>query len=199
MSLTRTAGLVTAAGASSRMGSPKALLPLPDGTPLAVHQLRRLTQAGCNPVILVLGSEAARIQDALPKDTPSVVNDDWATGRFSSIQTGLRALWPFDACVILPVDAVGISDHTIQRLIESAARSGSRAVRPIYQGEAGHLLWINQATAQCLLDYEGPMDKSLQDWLQHDIDFLEIDDSQLTANANTPDQWHQWLSALSQE
>ena len=194
MSRPCTAGLVTAAGASSRMGTPKALLALPDGTPLAVHQLRRLQQAGCDPVTLVLGSEAARIQAALPDDVPAVVNADWATGRFSSIQTGLRALWPFEACVILPVDAVGLSDHTIQQLIEFADGSGSLAVRPTYQGQAGHLLWIDHTIAQRLLDYKGPMDTSLQDWLRNDTDLFEIDDPQLTANVNTPEQWDQWCA-----
>lgn len=193
----RTAGLVTAAGASSRMGSPKALLKLPDGSPLAAHQLRRLVKAGCNPVTLVLGSEAERIQSALPTDLPTVLNQQWVTGRFSSIQTGLRALWPFDACVILPVDAVGLSDRSIDQLIEYANQSESSAVRPTYQGKPGHLLWIDQSIGQRLLAYEGAMDQSLQDWLRDETDLCEINDPRLTANVNTPEQWRQWLETLA--
>ena len=42
----RPAGIVLAAGASRRMGTPKALLPTPSGLPLAAHQAARLRAAG---------------------------------------------------------------------------------------------------------------------------------------------------------
>ena len=53
-------GLVLAAGASSRMGRPKALLPTMDGRPLAVWQADRLRAAGCAEVLIVIGSHGRR-------------------------------------------------------------------------------------------------------------------------------------------
>ena len=77
------AGLVLAAGAGSRYGMPKALARGDDGLPWLVRTIRTLTDAGCSPVIVVLGAEAAEARALLDEGglTPSVVvalADDWA-------------------------------------------------------------------------------------------------------------------------
>jgi CTP:molybdopterin cytidylyltransferase MocA len=90
-STSTTAGLVLAAGASSRMGYPKALLPTPANVPLAVHQMRLLRAAGCPRVAVVLGAHAESIAKKIT-DGEVVQHPDWAKGRLTSIQAGLRAL-----------------------------------------------------------------------------------------------------------
>ena len=62
----QTAGIVLAAGASQRMGRPKALLPVAAGVPLAARQADVLRAGGCEPVAVVLGAEIARIRAGLP-------------------------------------------------------------------------------------------------------------------------------------
>ena len=87
----KTAGIVLAAGASQRMGFPKALLRGADGVPLAARQARLLRAGGCEPVVVVVGAEAARVRAALPEDVTVVENARWAEGRATSLQAGLRA------------------------------------------------------------------------------------------------------------
>jgi len=123
-------GIVLAAGASSRMGSPKALLKTPEGIPLALHQLKLLESAGCGKTAIVLGSEAERISAELP-GVHIILNPDWESGRPSSILAALKNATSGDGIFILPVDTVGIRAETsgkfwrpqTQRIIRPSARS----------------------------------------------------------------------------
>ena len=89
------AGLVLAAGAGSRYGLPKALARDEDGIPWLVRTIGALTDAGCSPVIVVLGAKAAEARALLDEFglTASVVvarADDWVEGLSASLRAGLR-------------------------------------------------------------------------------------------------------------
>ncbi|TFC59807.1 nucleotidyltransferase family protein [Cryobacterium sp. TMT2-15-1] len=125
------AGLVLAAGAGSRYGMPKALARGNDGIPWLVRTIRTLTDAGCSPVIVVLGAETAEVRALLHQFgmTPSVVltqAEDWAEGLSASLRAGLRQatelqateLLPAPVAVaIVPVDIPGLLPGTVARLI----------------------------------------------------------------------------------
>ncbi|TFC38850.1 nucleotidyltransferase family protein [Cryobacterium sp. TMT2-14] len=125
------AGLVLAAGAGSRYGMPKALAQGDDGIPWLVRTIRTLTDAGCSPVIVVLGAETAEVRALLHQFgmTPSVVltqAEDWAEGLSASLRAGLRQatelqateLLPAPVAVaIVPVDIPGLLPGTVARLI----------------------------------------------------------------------------------
>lgn len=90
--MTSPAGLVLAAGGSRRLGQPKQLLEL-DGETLLRRTVRIAVEAGCGPVVVVLGAgaEALRLQVAgLPAEV--VVNAEWEQGMGGSIRAGLEAL-----------------------------------------------------------------------------------------------------------
>ncbi|TFC25668.1 nucleotidyltransferase family protein [Cryobacterium sp. TMT2-18-3] len=125
------AGLVLAAGAGSRYGMPKALARGNDGIPWLVRTIRTLTDAGCSPVIVVIGAETAEVRALLHQFgmTPSVVltqAEDWAEGLSASLRAGLRQatelqateLLPAPVAVaIVPVDIPGLLPGTVARLI----------------------------------------------------------------------------------
>ncbi len=94
------AGVVLAAGSSTRMGSNKLLLDI-DGEPMLRHVAGRAVGAGLDPVLVVLGFEAERLAPALEGLTCSVlVNGDYERGMNSSFCCGLARV-PEDASAVV--------------------------------------------------------------------------------------------------
>ena len=86
----RIAGVVLAAGTSSRLGPNKLLLRL-DSEPLILRAVRRAAEAGLAPVIVVLGYEAERVAatlDGLAVET--IVNPAYRAGMHGSLQAGIE-------------------------------------------------------------------------------------------------------------
>lgn len=87
-----TAAIILAAGASTRLGQPKQLIRLGTET-LLERAVRVALDAGCFPVVVVLGAEASRIRDGSNLREASVaVNDAWPEGMAASIKAGLEAV-----------------------------------------------------------------------------------------------------------
>ena len=181
------AGLILAAGASTRMGQPKALLLTPAGIPLTQHQANLLRQAGCDEVLVVLGSDFKYITSQIP-NCITVHNPNWETGRFSSIQAGLRALQKFDGCFILPVDTVGVSLQALQATRDFAEQKKPAAVRPTFNGEDGKIAWISKPLADEIARAE-TADTRLDLILQEKAIRFPVEDPAILNNVNTPEEW----------
>lgn len=83
------AGIVLAAGTSSRMGTNKLLMEL-EGETVVWRTVRQAQEAGLDPVIVVLGFEAAMIVDALHGlDVRTVINDRYERGINTSVHAGI--------------------------------------------------------------------------------------------------------------
>ncbi|WP_319589927.1 nucleotidyltransferase family protein [uncultured Draconibacterium sp.] len=81
--------LLLAAGASSRMGKPKPLLPW-EGKRLIEHQVNMLLSTG-NPVVVVLGNQSESIIPILQGlPVKFTINENWEMGMGTSIATGVR-------------------------------------------------------------------------------------------------------------
>lgn len=189
----RQAGIVLAAGASSRMGRPKALLETPSGQPLALVQCGLLESAGCDRVVIVLGSVAEKIEGQLT-GCEIVVNEVWTKGRVRSVQTGLSALPDYDGYVILPVDTVDVQPSTLKILLEERGPS-TYAVRPTYRGEVGRVLWLSDAATRDVLSVYDPAAR-LDDIVAGRELRIEVDDPAILNNVNTPDDWANWMKKL---
>ncbi|TFB46781.1 nucleotidyltransferase family protein [Cryobacterium tagatosivorans] len=124
------AGLLLAAGAGSRHGSPKALRRGKDGEPWLLRAINALQTGGCSPVIVVLGARGDEAELLLPGrgDSPERAGDlvvvhaaDWATGVSASLRAGLAAaaaLEPAPAAVaVVPVDVPDLDGAIVARLI----------------------------------------------------------------------------------
>ena len=116
--LSRVAGLLLAAGPGRRIGGPKALLRQGD-TLLVERALAVLREAGCQPVVVVLGAGADRVQATADLgDALVLVNPGWGSGVGSSLRVGLAALADSDveAALVVPVDMPGIGVAAVERV-----------------------------------------------------------------------------------
>lgn len=122
------AAVLLAAGASTRFGQPKQLLPW-HGRPMITHTLDTAWIAGLAPRVVVLGAEAARIHPALSnRDAIVMRNYRWAEGMSTSIAIGLAALPPsVGAAIFLPIDQPLI-DIDLLRALKAAWERGAGTI-----------------------------------------------------------------------
>jgi molybdenum cofactor cytidylyltransferase len=167
--------VVLAAGASRRLGRPKQLVRVDDET-LVERAARVAHEAGCEPVIVVIGaySEEIRSKVAMP-DVRVVVNERWQQGMASSICVGVTALDDrAEGCVLMTCDMPAVTAEHLRRLISArclmaslyAGRCGVPAFFPramfpdllVLQGDAGARELIRDAAALELADGEVDID-----------------------------------------
>jgi molybdenum cofactor cytidylyltransferase len=139
------AAVVLAGGDSTRMGSPKALLPAPDGQPFVVRIVRALADAAIPTIAVVTGSAHEAIVEALgaafPADTATAVrNADPSRGQLSSLWTGMDAVVDesTDALLVTLVDVPMVSAATVSVVVEAWRRSRAPIVRPAVGARHGH-------------------------------------------------------------
>jgi len=126
------AGIILAAGASRRMGSPKALLDYRGET--FVDRLIRIFSRFCDPVIVVSGVHAAAIRQRMERRARLVINPDPDRGQLSSLQRALVEV-PHGASGFLftPVDCPTVREETVAMLIDEFHRGDA-----VHQGDESH-------------------------------------------------------------
>lgn len=194
--------LVLAAGASSRMGSPKASLDYRGRT--ALSRILGTCEA------LDLG-EAVVVTGAHPEETLAaaaghparfVRNAEWAKGRGTSLRRGLRAIPPDAEAVLLwPVDVCLPSAALVTELVAALARApGAQAAVPSYEGRRGHPLLIGAEALPRFLDL-GP-DAPARDLVRALAEegrllHVECQERSVLMNVNTPEEYARWRLAAT--
>jgi molybdenum cofactor cytidylyltransferase len=123
------AAVVLAAGGSSRLGEPKQLVRL-GGENLLERAVRVAREAGCGPVVVVLGASAELIRSRCSLgDARVLVNEGWEEGMASSIRLGVGALSGVDGCVVMTCDQPAVTAGHLTRLIGAEVKASRYAGR----------------------------------------------------------------------
>jgi len=137
MNFDRLALVVLAAGQSSRMGEPKALIEL-DGRPLLEHILTGPLLDKLGDVVVVLGHHADALRPIVQRcNRRHVLNDHPDRGRTGSIQCGLQTLSPdIEGVFLQPVDCPLVMTDTFRSLAGHLGQAD--VVIPTHNGQGGH-------------------------------------------------------------
>src|SRR5262245_52001409 len=147
--------VVLAAGKSTRMGHPKALLRCGPSETFLSRIVHTFQEAEVDDIVIVLGHEASAIRDSvirgglLPR---FVINADYESGQLSSIQTGLSAIDRpgVQAMLMTLVDVPLVSSSTVRRVIERYRSTGAPVVRPVRGALHGHPVLIDRSLFRLL-------------------------------------------------
>jgi molybdenum cofactor cytidylyltransferase len=139
------AGLVLAAGAGRRFGSPKQLADL-GGVPLLQHAIdAMLAVPALDRVVVVLGSFAEEIAAAVKfASAEPVVCPEWDEGMAASLRCGVAELAGADWVVVTLGDMPGVTPEAIEAVI-GALRPDVDAVRAEYGGQFGHPVALSRS------------------------------------------------------
>lgn len=151
--------ILLAAGASTRMGTVKQLLPWKNSS-LLEHSIEQLKHADVKTLVVVLGANETEIrQNALIEHADVVVNPDWEKGMATSIATGLRFLLKkrpeLDRVLVALADQPLLGTKYYNKLIALSSESGNEIVSSSYSGQLGVPALFARTYFNNLLNLEG--------------------------------------------
>jgi len=191
------AGVILAAGDSSRMGSDKALLTWGGETFLSLA-IRRLSTV-CDFVVVVTGNNAETLRPMVYQNAGYlVINQQPEEGQFSSLRVGLREVLERgrDSAVVTLVDRPAAAVETLELLRETFLHSRPEqtwAVVPEFKGKHGHPYVASREMIEAFL--RAPRSATARD-VEHanqsKILYVPVSDANVTANLNTPAEYESW-------
>jgi molybdenum cofactor cytidylyltransferase len=196
------AGVILAAGESSRMGRDKALLPWPpptagqatSGDTFLSAAIRSLALATEFVLVVVGKNEPALAPIIYAQGASLVVNPDTSRGQFSSLQVGLHEVLNQgrDAAMITLVDRPPVSRATIQTLRDAfeSADHNIWAVVPEFSGKHGHPYLVGREMMEAFLRVPATsVAREIEHAHQKHIQYLSVDDPLVALNINTPEDY----------
>ena len=181
-------GVILAAGASSRMGSPKALLQYRGETFL--DRLIRIVGRVADPLIVALGYHADEIRAGVKGKAQFVVNPDPERGQLSSLQTALVELpRTAEGFLFIPVDCPAVLESTVLRLADAFIRRGPETllVIPRIGDKRGHPVFAAREIAAEILAL--PTDAQAREVVHRHVPqtkYLDVNDPGILTDVDDP-------------
>lgn len=191
--------IILAAGASTRMGTPKQLLPLHHSSFLQYTILVTLKSV-CRPIIVVLGAYAQQIRPEISQLPVDIVeNFQWTEGMSSSIGVGLTALKtqsnPLKAVVLLVCDQPFISSQLIDQIVQTYQVTGKPIVASEYDGVLGVPALFDHTMFSELFNLK-TSEGAKQVIRKHTFKVTRVDFPKGAIDIDTPEEYKDFLKAI---
>ena len=196
-------GLILAAGASTRMGRPKAALPLgPGGDTVLSRGVRSLLAAGVPEVAVVVGAAAGEVRGALRtrhRRVRFVDNPGWESGQLSSLIVGLDALDDpgLEALLVTLVDVPLVSPDTVRRVMRAWRDTRAPIVRPAMGDRHGHPVIFDRAVFDALRRADPAVGaKAVFQGRANEVLNVPVEDEGAFVDLDTPEDYQRWVGAV---
>jgi molybdenum cofactor cytidylyltransferase len=195
------AGVILAAGESSRMGRDKALLPWPpvegdrpSKDSFLSAAIRSLADATDFVVVVAGENEAALAPIIYANGATLARNPDPGRGQFSSLQVGLHEVLNRgrDAAMVTLVDRPPASWATVQKLREVFGQAADSvwAVVPEYSGKHGHPYVVGREMIERFLREPATGNaREVEHRVQSHVQYVAVEDPFVALNINTPEEY----------
>lgn len=188
-------GVILAAGVSSRMGRPKALLPA-GGTSFLRRIVESLRLAGISRIVAVVRPEALDVAaEALAAGAEPVVNHHPDEGQLSSLVTGLDAVEmpSVPAFLVTLVDIPLIRPDTVETLLSRVRNTRAAVLRATHHGRHGHPVIYTRAIFDALrgADREAGAKAVMRRYRVEDVD---VEDAAVVEDVDTPEDYERLFS-----
>jgi molybdenum cofactor cytidylyltransferase len=184
-----TAGILLAAGESRRFGQPKQLLEW-RGQTFIQAVARAGLAAGLDPLIVVTGSDAEQVEQALVDLPVQIVrNREWRVGQSSSIRAGLEAL-PNEtgAAIFLLSDQPQVTPTIMRALVEQHATDLAPILAPLILDRRGNPVLFDRVTFPDLLKLKGDVGGRAI-FSKYTVAYLPWHDDSLLLDVDTPEMY----------
>ncbi len=204
------AGVVLAAGASSRFGEsmaeardqslPKLKQLLPFGGESLVRRITLSAAAShLATVLVVVGREADAVHGQIADLPVQIVeNPEWEDGQSTSVRAGLAAVDPaFDGVIFLPCDQPFVTADTINRLIAARKERRTSILAPAYDGDFGAPVLIGNELFDLMATIEGDAGgRQLFEMHTDSFELVEIEDDRTLKDIDTFEDYLDLLERL---
>ncbi len=195
-----TAGVILAAGGSSRFGVPKQLLHF--GRNTFIEQVTETCiAANLAPIIVVVGNEAKAIDKTLErfKERVNVIeNKDWRNGQSSTMRIAIPFLSSSISSLFFLSDQPQISTDLVLSLIALFKSNNSEIIAPfVGEKRANPVLFSNKLYEE-LADLKGD-EGGRQLFGKHKVDRLEWNDERILMDVDTPEDYERLKRAYGFE
>ena len=181
-------GIILSAGASTRMGSHKALLKIQNKTFLDIA-IENQIQSGADPVVVILGALIEPLKQIAEKHQAQIaINQNWEKGQQSSLKIGLASLPENTLAIVSLIDHPKVSLETYKLLVEKAQDFNDVIIQPTFQQKTGHPLILKGHPVDLLKTHpliEGGTKKVLES-IQNLIIKVEVSDPFILQDLDTP-------------
>ncbi|WP_442265540.1 nucleotidyltransferase family protein [Tenacibaculum sp. ZS6-P6] len=186
--------LILAAGKASRMGSIKQLLPYKNSSILGAVLESGIKVFNSKDIYVVLGANARKIKENLPKYTVNfIINDEFTSGLSSSIYSGVKELSNYDAILIALGDQPKIDVTYIKEMVTLYQQNKEFIVASRYDGFNGVPAIFSKRFYPKLLNLTG--DKGAKQLLNSELNFIKtVASSGKLLDIDTPEDYQKLIN-----